>query len=308
MSIRNISGGGKTQYIDSSLNGSIHYMLRKIKKFYVAYIIAEILMFVITFDSYVMPEWEASKLNLISRIIIHILMLQSYVPRLGVAYSFNGPTWYLSSFLLIWLLTPIIKRKVEDLKTRKQYLLVSGFVYLVQFAYLILIYSLMLEEQRYFMYVFPGINLLIYTEAVLLATMARKYWNKYSVSISGKLLYLVFGSVILLYLIKNVVPVDFRVFFWEIPVIGLIIILKQVVPENKPLINRAVVRVGDISTEIFIFHYSVIHLLDVCGIMSFRYIGVISAFIISVLIAYALVELRKKRCERKFAWLSRTKW
>lgn len=41
---------------------------------------------------------------------LHILLLQSYVPNLYIAYSYNGVAWFLSSLVFCYALFPFIER------------------------------------------------------------------------------------------------------------------------------------------------------------------------------------------------------
>lgn len=287
-----LAGGVDDKCADVSLKNSFQYMISKVKRLYSVYILAEILMFVVSFNSYVVPEWDANKLNLIIRVLAHIFMLQAFIPKLGVSYSFNGPTWYLSVFLLIWFLTPYLKLWADKIKNKRQYAVACACVMLIQLIYLGTIYSLGLKEQRYFMYVFPGINLLIYTESLFAGTWARKY-RKLSSSI-GSIYYQIAISaiVVMFYAVKNVIPIDFRVAFWEIPVILLIIALCYS-DLRGILCSKVLVFIGNISIYIFIFHYFFIHMFGAIGIMNIQYVGVLCSFVFSVMSSYGIVKIRE---------------
>lgn len=171
-----LCGWKNTEFEENSWKSSMNYMLKKVKQIYLMYIIADVLMFILKFNTYVIPEWQTEKVNLTVKIIAHIFLLQSYIPKLGVAYSFNGPAWYLSSCLLLWLLTPTIKRKINECN-KKQLWSISLIIFTFQLMYLGSVFMLGVAEQRYFMYVFPVANLFIYTEAMVLATMVKKYYS-----------------------------------------------------------------------------------------------------------------------------------
>lgn len=219
--------GKKSRTTKPILKEAISFVLYKIKKIYLCYIIALIAMLLLTFKSFMLVECTGGGMTkLIIKILLHILMLQSYVPKLGVAYSFNGPAWFLSACLLIWFLTPYLQYFLSKVKQKRSFIILECITFLMQFVYLIGIYALRLEEQRYFMYVFPLVNLLIYFEA-----MVFEFITKNSIPLEerkSKLLYI--GSLILLcvmYLAKNTIPVDFRIYFWQMPVIVLIYILSM---------------------------------------------------------------------------------
>ena len=84
------------------------------------------------------------------------------------------------------------------------------------------------------------------------------------------------------------------------PVIVLVYILATW--EEKKYIriyeNRALVFVGNISTEVFLFHYSVIHLMDILGVMDIPCLGVISAFGITAFLGYCVKKRGKNKYEK----------
>lgn len=161
-----LEGRKKVNQENNAILAGYKNVVRKIKKMYPLYLITTIFMFACTFSSYVYPEWLENKYNLIFRIVLHCTLLQSYIPKLGVAYSFNGPAWFLSACMLCWFLTPVIKKNVLQIK-RESYLLVAGLLYITQIFYLVLIFKLNLSEQRWFMYVNPFFNLSIYVQGIL---------------------------------------------------------------------------------------------------------------------------------------------
>ena len=96
-----------------------------------------------------------------------------------------------------------------------------------------------------------------------------------------------------MYGIKNIVPVDFRLVLFEIPVIMCIIGMLSIQNENRLFFsNKFLVFIGNISTEIYLFHYSVIHFLDSIGIMQIQYLGVIMTAVCSSIIAYGIKKAR----------------
>lgn len=151
---------------DNAIKDGIKYAINKIIKIYPLYILTTLVMLIITFDLFFLVEWVQSKIGMIARLGLHILLLQSYVPRLGVAYSFNGPAWFLSVCLLLWLLTPMIIKVLKRIN-REWYPFLGIVLFVLQLCYLIVVFNLHLAEQRWFMYVCPLINLLIYIQGIL---------------------------------------------------------------------------------------------------------------------------------------------
>ena len=225
-------------------------------------------------------------------------MLQSFVPKLGMLYCFNGPAWFLSACLLIWLFTPYLQYILSKIMSNAVFIMVECSAFFVQLAYLVGIYLLGIEEQRYFMYVFPPINLLIYLEAMTFVFAVKHnilWWStKRQIFQRGSFLLLM-----LMYLTKNLIPVDFRISFWQIPAILLVCLLatKQ---EGKSIFfeSSLLVKIGNMSTAIFLFHYSVIHFLDIIGVMDIQGLGVIAGFVITCVLGYCLERKGNRKYEK----------
>lgn len=151
---------------EKELLGGVKYVAKKVKKFYPLYLLTTVAMLIITFDNFFLVEWQLSRGEILTKVGFHLLLLQSYVPRLGVAYAFNGPAWFLSACLLLWFFTPMMIRLLK--KTDKKYYAVIGAgLFMLQLCYLLTIYNFHLTEQRWFMYVCPMMNFSIYLQGIL---------------------------------------------------------------------------------------------------------------------------------------------
>ena len=254
--------GVLTGYQDKNYNFSLkewgNYMVKKINKFYGIYILSVLLMIILTFNSFVRPEWQADHGNLIIRTILHLFLLQSYVPKLGVAYSYNGPAWFLSVCLLLWAVTPLLVRYIKKKCIKSKFYLLCSIL-LMQCVYLTGIFSMHLSEQRWFMYVCPIFNLMVYSVGLIAGMLTKETWGGRN-SVTGVL----FAILVVQYLMKNYVPIDFRILYLE-PVTVLLIC--SILKSNSQILKRAVgnkvvAGIGNISTEIFLIHYPVLYLIE----------------------------------------------
>lgn len=169
--------GVLTGYQDKNYNYSfkewISYMFRKVNKFYGLYVVSVLAMFILSYDSFVRPEWQLDHNNLIIRTILHLFLLQSYVPKLGVAYSYNGPAWFLSVCLLLWAVTPRLVYYIKKTSVKSRICLLLS-IFAVQCIYLIGIFRMQLPEQRWFMYVCPVFNLMVYSVGLIAGILLVK--------------------------------------------------------------------------------------------------------------------------------------
>ena len=75
---------------------------------------------------------------------------------------------------------------------------------------------------------------------------------------------MLFAILVVQYLMKNYVPIDFRILYLE-PVTVLLIC--SILKSNSQILKRAVgnkvvAGIGNISTEIFLIHYPVLYLIE----------------------------------------------
>lgn len=125
---------------------------------------------------YVELFYQKSLSELLLQIFLVLTMTQSWIPEYGTIW--NGPTWFLSSIVLSWLLFPTVNRALKTLKMRNSVLLLA----LTFFASLVIrcIYSSMtswnmaegmLAENRLpwfnFFRFFPPFNFLEFLMGVL---------------------------------------------------------------------------------------------------------------------------------------------
>lgn len=122
------------------------YILKKIKNMYTHVLASETIMLVIYF-------YCGHTENLIYRYLIHIFMLESYIPTSVKAfcYCLNEPLWYISMMLLIWFIMPIVQK--INIRTS----IIMMFAYVFAFA----IFTHNYDWIRYFTYICPLFWMLI---------------------------------------------------------------------------------------------------------------------------------------------------
>lgn len=125
-----------------SVKKSIYKAWNKIKKLYPLLILTLIIAFFAKYPGST-KEWVLYAAS----IPFHLTLTQSAIPHIGIVMRFNGPAWFLSSFMLIWILVylypaPINAIKGVSAKKSGIYIIV---ILLCQFAYQLTVSSLPIE-------------------------------------------------------------------------------------------------------------------------------------------------------------------
>ncbi len=82
------------------------------------------------------PVWDYIK-----QTVVNLLFLQSWTPNEAYVYSFNGVTWFLSSIMFCYLLTPFVAPKIKKYSDRVWFMLAAiillRYLYVAAFSYFI---------------------------------------------------------------------------------------------------------------------------------------------------------------------------
>lgn len=272
----------------STWKGSLQYLLKKLKKFYVLHIFTFLILALFFLHRYMKSghieygDWYHFILNA----VLNITLLQSwYSPA---KFSFNGVTWFLSSILFMYFLTP---KSVNFLKRR-------GYIEIITLFILIFTFKFMLDTSGYKLfgklvffssYVNPAYRFLDFLIGYLGYVTFFKSGNELNISKrSTTILQLIVLSMYLgsCYIFNKI---------WQpAPFILLTILLIFACALKGGIMdyilgNKLMVHIGNISLELFIFHQVIIRILGPHIIKYFSPLFTIGAlFAISLLIAEAL--------------------
>ena len=65
-------------------------------------------------------------------VVLHLLLLQPWIPRSGVYFSLNGVSWYLGVSLLCYLLFPAVIKKIQRYRSKKDAIKWMILIFLIQ--------------------------------------------------------------------------------------------------------------------------------------------------------------------------------
>ena len=126
-----VSGGFCMAYnyidrnVEPNLKSSFKYIYKKMLVIWPLHIL--MLVGYILFKRELYPELDA---QFFSTVFTNGLLLQAWSPYERVYFSFNSPTWFLSSLLFCYLLTPFM---LQCLKSKKKALIIFVGVFLARF-------------------------------------------------------------------------------------------------------------------------------------------------------------------------------
>ena len=105
--------------VDCTFKSCLLFSINKVSKLYYLHIITMIasLMFPVFFHGSSILEQIAKNYR---AIILHISLLQSWIPQSNYYFSLNGPSWFLSDCLFIYAVFPLILFLIKKLKTKQQ--------------------------------------------------------------------------------------------------------------------------------------------------------------------------------------------
>lgn len=142
-----------------TLAGNVKFALSKIKKLYGLHLI----MLAAAYWFAKMPTspeaWE--------KMILDVLLLQSFSPHSETYFSFNGVAWYLSAYMFVCLAALWIIRWISKCKSKNIMLVISAAIYglMVVLGYVVTKRTINIGDNfaYWFTYVFPGYRLLDFT-------------------------------------------------------------------------------------------------------------------------------------------------
>jgi peptidoglycan/LPS O-acetylase OafA/YrhL len=79
----------------------------------------------------IMPPAEILTLSTLLRGLINLLLFQSWIDIEQIFFSFNGPSWFLSSLLFCYFVTPVLLRFI---RRRRKIWLIFPVVFLIRYA------------------------------------------------------------------------------------------------------------------------------------------------------------------------------
>lgn len=280
-----------------NLKDGFRYAVNKVKHLYPLHLALWLVLFILT----------TTKANLIRNIIYSIFnvsLTQSFVPFSGIINAFNGPSWYLSMCMFLWILTPAFIKFVNRCKLKEKdgkLFLTCALIWVLwlNIGNLFLGFVTKLDSrinpnwfERWLLYSCPVLDFVIFA-------MAYFGYGYFSSKQSKSWLRLFFAAAIIVISVvtKGNVPI-----LWNVPFAAAIIFLVTYTlnEENsfitKMMCWKPMVYMGNISSYFFLTHGVVNLIISRTDLKKMRPFIFVISFAISFgasCLLYHLTERRK---------------
>ncbi len=155
----------KAETLPKSFIGCVRFGINRIKKLYVLHIL---MMLFKLFFLWSMPHTTMDYISL----LLNICLLQSVVPFPSVYSSYNGVSWFLSTYMLVSMAAPPIVYIVGKVKSKRKLISTAAIILAVMAAFGMITPKLAAAvgtpSVPYFTYNFPPFRLLDFTLGILL--------------------------------------------------------------------------------------------------------------------------------------------
>lgn len=224
----------------------------------------------------------------IIRFFLNASLLQSWVPKMSVYFSFNGVSWYLSDIVFFVLICPFLLRFLSPMKVKKL-IMVLAFIC---FAYLILAILLPIKYQHQILYIHPIVRLFDFAIGLIGGLLYIKLKDKISFSrfsvVTSFIISMAVLIVMSLYIPKNIQY--FSLIYWPFALI-LFLSLSFSQGRIRCMNNSLLVEMGTLSFAFYMAHKLCIQilggLLEDTGVLSHAVITVI-LLVITILVSYVV--------------------
>ena len=189
---------------------------------------------------------------------LHILLLQSYVPNLYVAYSYNGVAWFLSSLVFCYALFPFIERWYQ----RHDTVTILLILLLAVAAFDLIAAQFSIQTYKLLTHTFPPMHLVEFMFGMLIYKVYQSHPQKMGTG-TASFIELVVLIVVIIYVIVGTREMKHVLgFCWLIPA-ALTTLCLTMLHSSKGIVSRLLSiwplqYVGQLSYKIYIFQYLVI--------------------------------------------------
>lgn len=281
---------------DFKITDMVKFTKKRIMKFYPLHLL--MLFIAIPLSNAFNLTTIEEGIEFIKRFLSNLFLVQSYINDKTFYFSFNGATWYLSTYLfLVFVSLPILTiiRKVNEKRFKNIYL---GTIALTIFIVTIPIFSIIKNRgvnEEFWLYIFPPIRLFEYIIGIIFGVICSniKIKFKYDNVIFS---FLELFAIALLYIFIKIIAtssmfgkiLDNRLNMWIVPSILMIAVFSyQKGFISKILTFKLFVYLGQITMYMFMIHQPLLIYIINAGVVHYRYFALymlILVIIVSILI------------------------
>jgi|GEM_PF-2715640 len=197
--------------------------------------------------------------------LLQIFLIQSYSGKLKYAFSYNGPSWFLSSILFSYLIFPFVmfflKKRIQSLKAG---IIILVSVYILE-VFLVITLSSKISA-HYWFYVFPPFRFLDFLMGVLIALI---FYNNFKlIQINKKILNIAEVALLVILILFMVnssnIREDYRFnFYYSLPFTVMLFVYLFSGGWISALLSKKVFQyISDLSLYIYLSHGILIGLIS----------------------------------------------
>lgn len=246
------------------------FMLGKIKKLYPIYL----LMIILFLPWGGLTHLKTCFTEFIVKFILCITMTQSFAVNLNYSYAFNSPTWFISTFMFLMLLTiPLCIAYKKIIKNRLSGIILIFILFILNILYVNIIRSINVPLTT-FLYVFPTCRLFEFSIAIIFGFVIKMSDKDIEKCKSKKILFTIleFLTIVMLILsikfLPGLFPKYYNALIWVIPNLLIFATFScECGYLSKLLGNKFFVYLGNLTFPAYIVHqYVFINYYTIPGI------------------------------------------
>lgn len=155
----------KVDTLPSTFVGCVRFGIGRIKKLYILHILMTLVKI---FFLWGMPHTARDYFAL----VLHICLLQSLVPYTWAYFSFNGVSWFLSTYMIVSMAAPLVLHLTDKIKSKRELIIASVIIFSGMAAFGMIspniANSIDVTNVPYFTYNFPLFRILDFSLGILL--------------------------------------------------------------------------------------------------------------------------------------------
>ncbi len=104
---------------ETTLPGALRYTANRVRKLYLLHVLMLVVMFVPVARSVMHRYISTTPGELAVQALANLFLIQSWFPYITVFFAFNGTSWFLSSSILMYFLTPFLFIRIRNFSARR---------------------------------------------------------------------------------------------------------------------------------------------------------------------------------------------
>ncbi len=292
---------------DIKIKDSIDFSLKRIKKLYPLHLF--MLFFMLTKTNLFNITSFTMVFEFLKKLFCNVLLIQSWINDSAYYFSFNGVTWFLSTYLFLSLITIPTMILLKKMNKKNK-----GILYLILLSFLLFGITLLISHivtknglsEEFYLYIFPPTRMFEYIIGMIFGVLSTKIKLKNSkvlftileiVSITALVLFVIYTPEILN--ISTLISKKFNM--WIIPLIFILVVFSQQRGlMSKALSFKPLVYFGEISMFAFLIHQPlIIYFTKSNTVVHYRYFA-LYMFILTIVISHIINKYYKlKKANRE---------